>query len=110
MHSDVAGSAVCPVGDEMRGEEVFAFVVLRPGAAPTLETACALQGHCLEALAYYKAPGYVAFRAELPQTASQKLARGEIKALAARALASGGAPADLGSGVFDLRHLKRRRG
>jgi acyl-coenzyme A synthetase/AMP-(fatty) acid ligase len=97
-HADVAGSAVCPVGDELRGEEVFAFVVLRPGAAPTRETACALQGHCLEALAYYKAPGYLAFRADLPQTASQKLARGEIKALAAQA-----------SGVFDLRHLKRRR-
>jgi acyl-coenzyme A synthetase/AMP-(fatty) acid ligase len=141
-HPDVAGSAVCPVGDEMRGEEVFAFVVLRPGAAPTLETASALQRHCLEALAYYKAPGYVAFRAELPQTASQKLARGEIKTLAARALeavalAVGapraevspaetsravaspavappvaepvGPPAAM-TGVFDLRHLKRRRG
>jgi acyl-coenzyme A synthetase/AMP-(fatty) acid ligase len=132
-HPDVAGSAVCPVRDEMRGEEVFAFVVLRAGAAPTLQTASALQGHCSEALAYYKAPGYIAFRAELPQTASQKLARGEIKALAARALGaealaaeplaagapraqppaadptSAGPPAE-GNGVFDLRHLKRRRG
>jgi acyl-coenzyme A synthetase/AMP-(fatty) acid ligase len=115
-HSDVAASAVCPVADEMRGEEVFAFVVLRPDAAPTLKTAAALQAHCLEALAYYKAPGYVAFRAELPQTASQKLARGEIKALAemlaAQALATGsgsrGEPGDPGR-AFDLRPLKKRR-
>ena len=114
-HPDVLGSAVCPVGDEMRGEEVFAFVVLRSGAAPTLETACALQAHCLEALAYYKAPGYVAFRADLPQTASQKLARGEIRALAAQALSGespagpAGEPAAAGR-AFDLRHRKRRRG
>jgi acyl-coenzyme A synthetase/AMP-(fatty) acid ligase len=120
-HSNVAGSAVCPVRDEMRGEEVFAFVVLRPGAAPTVETASALQAHCLEALAYYKAPGYVAFRADLPQTASQKLARGEIKAhaeaLAAQALRARAPPADPASAgpstvegrAFDLRHLKKRR-
>ena len=30
-HPDVLASAVCPVPDEIRGEEVFAFVVLRPG-------------------------------------------------------------------------------
>jgi acyl-coenzyme A synthetase/AMP-(fatty) acid ligase len=112
-HLDVAGAAVCAVGDEMRGEEVFAFVVLRPGAAPTSETARALQSHCLEALAYYKAPGYIAFREELPRTASQKLARAEIKALAAQALAGGPRPpgpqpaTDL---AFDLRDLKKRRG
>ena len=86
-----------------------------------METASALQAHCLEALAYYKAPGYVAFRADLPQTASQKLARGEIKAhaeaLAAQALRARAPPADPASAgpstvegrAFDLRHLKKRR-
>jgi acyl-coenzyme A synthetase/AMP-(fatty) acid ligase len=112
-HADVVGSAVCPVGDELRGEEVFAFVVLRADAAPSLDTAHALQAHCLEALAYYKVPGYVAFRAQLPQTASQKLARGEIKALACRIVATGfglpGATPDVDA-AFDLRHLKKRRG
>ena len=95
----------------MRGEEVFAFVVLRSGAAPTVETASALQAHCLEALAYYKAPGYVAFRADLPQTASQKLARGEIKALAGRRSRRRRSPQAAGRGAslraagraFDLR-------
>jgi acyl-coenzyme A synthetase/AMP-(fatty) acid ligase len=88
------------VPDELRGEEVFAFVVLRQSVSPALESAARLQRHCLQALAYYKSPAYVAFRPELPQTASQKLARAQIKALAARALEAGEA--------FDLRNLKRR--
>ena len=100
-HPDVSGCAVCPVSDELRGEEVFAFVVLRPGAAPGAETAVELQNHCRRSLVYFKAPGYVAFRADLPQTASQKLARAEIKALAAAAVGSALA--------FDLRHLKKRQ-
>jgi acyl-CoA synthetase (AMP-forming)/AMP-acid ligase II len=99
-HSDVLATAVCPVADDIRGEEVFAFVVLRPGIAPSLEGATRLQVHCQRLLAYYKAPGYVGFRTELPQTASQKLARAQIKALATDALQA--------ATVFDLRHLKKR--
>jgi acyl-CoA synthetase (AMP-forming)/AMP-acid ligase II/acetyl-CoA acetyltransferase len=98
--SEVVASAVCPVNDDTRGEEVFAFVVLREGVSPSLETATRIQAQCLRLLAYYKAPAYVAFLAELPQTASQKLARAEIKALAAGALES--------KRAFDLRNLKKR--
>jgi len=98
--SDVLAAAVCPVADELRGEEVFAFVVLRTGISASLDTATRLQAHCRRLLAYYKSPGYVAFRHELPQTASQKLARADIKALAATAVESAQA--------FDLRHLKKR--
>jgi acyl-coenzyme A synthetase/AMP-(fatty) acid ligase len=101
-HPDVLASAVCPVPDEVRGEEVFAFVVLRSGVVASVEIGAQLQSHCRQALAYYKAPGYIAFRAELPQTASQKLARARIKELAAGAALTGEA--------FDLRHLKRRGG
>jgi acyl-coenzyme A synthetase/AMP-(fatty) acid ligase len=75
-------------------------VVLRPEISATLDTAARLQDHCLRQLAYYKAPGYVAFCAELPQTASQKLARAQIKALAAGAVRS--------SRAFDLRGSKKR--
>jgi acyl-coenzyme A synthetase/AMP-(fatty) acid ligase/acetyl-CoA acetyltransferase len=98
--SDVLASAVCPVTDDIRGEEVFAFVVLRAEISPSLDTAIRLQSHCQRLLAYYKTPAYVAFRTELPRTASQKLARAEIKALAAGAVQSAQA--------FDLRHLKKR--
>ncbi|MGP8097987.1 MAG: AMP-binding protein [Steroidobacteraceae bacterium] len=95
---DVLASAVCPVADEVRGEEVFAFIVLRPGAAPSAQIAAQLQSHCRQALAYYKIPGYIAFRQELPQTASQKLARARIKEQAAGAVEAGEA--------FDLRQFK----
>ena len=100
-HGDVLASAVCPVVDDVRGEEVFAFVVLRPGISPSLETAIRLQSHCQGLLAYHKAPAYVAFRTKLPQTASQKLARAELRAHAAAAVQS--------ATGFDLRHLKKRR-
>lgn len=96
---EVLASAVCPVPDDIRSEEVFAFVVLRPEISPSLDTAMRLQAHCQRLLAYYKAPAYVAFRTELPQTASQKLARAQIKALAAGAV--------LSAQAFDLRHLKK---
>jgi acyl-coenzyme A synthetase/AMP-(fatty) acid ligase len=99
-HPDVLASAVCPVPDEVRGEEVFAFVVLRPGRPGSLESATRLQAHCRQVLAYYKSPGFIGFCAALPQTASQKLARAQIKKLGASAAASGEA--------FDLRQLKRR--
>ncbi len=102
VHPDVLASAVCPVPDEVRGEEVFAFVVLRSEVPPSRETAAHLQSHCQHALAYYKAPGYIGFCEGLPQTASQKLARGAIKARGRNAIESGQA--------FDLRDLKRRAG
>ena len=49
-------------------------------------------------IAYHKLPGYVAFVAELPLSATKKLARGEIKQLAAKAVSEGTA--------IDLRALK----
>jgi acyl-CoA synthetase (AMP-forming)/AMP-acid ligase II len=99
-HLEVRASAVCPIGDEVRGEEVFAFVVLHAETPASLNTAVRLQAHCRQLLAYYKIPAYLSFRAELPQTASQKLARAKIKTLAAAALGS--------ALTFDLRHLKTR--
>jgi acyl-coenzyme A synthetase/AMP-(fatty) acid ligase/acetyl-CoA acetyltransferase len=99
-HADVAAAAICPVPDELRGEEVLAFVILQPAVAATLDTALRLQAHCLQTLAYYKAPGHIAFRSDLPQTASQKLARAGIKALGAAVVGTAQA--------FDLRESKKR--
>ena len=57
--------------------------------------------HALERLAYFKAPGYVAFVDALPLTVSQKIQRGELRELA-RNLP--GAP-----NCIDTRAMKRRR-
>lgn len=100
QHSLVHGCAVTAVADEVRGEEVFAFIVLRPGVEHSADTASALQSHCLQRLVYFKAPAYFAFLTELPQTASQKVARGDVKRLAAHYLTGGEA--------LDLRAAKKR--
>jgi acyl-coenzyme A synthetase/AMP-(fatty) acid ligase len=42
--------------------------------------------YALAQLAYYKAPGHVAFVDALPLTPSQKIQRGELKALAGSAV------------------------
>jgi len=99
----VAAVAVTPVDDDLRGEEVFAFVVLADDA-PAADGALAeaLVRGCAARLAYHKLPGYVAFAAELPLSATKKLARGDIKVLAASVLARGAGAA------FDMRELKAR--
>ena len=55
---------------------------------------------CAERLAYHKVPGHIAFVDAIPVTATQKLQRGSIKAIAAAAV---GAP-----GTIDLRELQGR--
>ena len=81
----VKACAVCAVPDEIRGDEVFAFIITQDGAdAPDGGRAQELIEHCLTHLTYYKVPGYIAFVDELPLTASQKVSRGEIKGLATR--------------------------
>lgn len=75
-HPDVASVAVTAVPDAIRGDEVFAMIVpVREGA-----DAGEIVEWCLGQLAYYKAPGFVAFVDALPLTATQKLQRGVVKA------------------------------
>ena len=94
---DVYSCAVCPVLDEIRGDEVFAFVI---ASAADARDARKLFDHCMAHLTYFKTPGYIAFVDSLPLTASQKVSRGELKEMAQRLLASGACE--------DLRSLKRR--
>jgi acyl-coenzyme A synthetase/AMP-(fatty) acid ligase len=101
-NAHVKACAVTGVADETRGEEVFAFIVPADGVAPDVATAELLRKACAEALIYFKAPGYVQFLTHLPQTASQKLARGELKRMAAQCVSANEA--------FDLRAAKRRHG
>ncbi|MEM9288896.1 MAG: ATP-dependent acyl-CoA ligase, partial [Pseudomonadota bacterium] len=61
--------------------------------------ALAIQAAVSSALVYFKSPGWVGFVDALPHTASNKLARGEVKKLA-RALLEEGA-------LHDLRNNKR---
>ena len=50
-------------------------------------------------MAYYKAPGFIAFVEEVPLTSTQKIQRGELRALVAA----------MAETAHDTRALKRRR-
>ncbi len=97
-HPAVARVAVMAVPDELRDEEVLAAVVLVPGYAAQASLAQSLQAHCLELLAYYKAPAWWVFRDSLPVTATNKVSKNLI-------FASGQDPRALG---LDLRAFKKR--
>jgi acyl-coenzyme A synthetase/AMP-(fatty) acid ligase len=74
-HPAVQESAAVGKPDAERGEIVKAFVVLRPGIAPSLQLAAALQEHVKRVTAPYKYPREIEFAAELPKNASGKLLR-----------------------------------
>ena len=97
-HPAVARVAVLPVADEMRDEEVLAVVETTAGCAGDADLARGLVAHCLRELAYYKAPAWVAFRADLPVTPTNKLQKHRI-------FAKGEDPR---VGAIDLRSLKKR--
>jgi acyl-coenzyme A synthetase/AMP-(fatty) acid ligase len=89
------------VPDELRGDEVFAFIVPAADAATDRAAAAGVLEHCLEHLSYFKVPGYVAYVDELPLTASQKVSRKELKSAASACLAT--------TACFDFRNVKKRR-
>ncbi len=85
QHPLVRSVAVAAVPDPVRGDEVFACVVAPDVESdPLVQRAAAeeLVNWCLARLAYYKAPGYIAFVEALPLTTSQKVQRGELRTLA----------------------------
>jgi acyl-CoA synthetase (AMP-forming)/AMP-acid ligase II len=102
QHPVVQACAVAAVPDAVRGDEVLACIVTRQPVADAQrpQVARELVEHALAQLAYFKAPGYVAFVDTLPLTPSQKIQRGELKTLAAQLPAQ--------AHCIDTRSLKRR--
>ena len=101
-HPGVIAAAVTAVPDEMRGDEVFACVILDRETGSWPDAANGIVRHCLDRLAYFKAPGYLARCDELPLTATEKIQRAALKELAAQRLAAGE--------CIDTRALKAGRG
>lgn len=75
-HPAVREAAVVGVPDAYRGETVWAYVSLRPGAAATPEE---LTEFCRGELAAYKYPRRVEVLADLPKTPTGKLLRRELR-------------------------------
>jgi acyl-coenzyme A synthetase/AMP-(fatty) acid ligase len=78
-HPAVAESAVVSSPDEMRGEVVKAFVVLKPGFAADEALVKALQEHVKTVTAPYKYPRKIEFVTALPKTVSGKIRRVELR-------------------------------
>ena len=97
-HPAIAQVAVIAKPDDVRDEEVMACVVLQPSASASRDTATSIQDWCLERLAYFKAPGHVAFLRELPVTSTNKVQKAKLADFALN-------PAE----SFDLRDRKRRK-
>ena len=79
-HPAVREAAVVGVPDAYRGETVWAYVSLRPGASATPEE---LIEFCRAELAAYKYPRRVEVLADLPKTPTGKLLRRELRQRAA---------------------------
>lgn len=75
-HPAVLEAAVVGVPHDVLGEDVGAFVVLKPGRAADADAVIAF---CAERLADYKVPRQVAFIDELPRNATGKVLKNELK-------------------------------
>ena len=76
-HPDILDAQVIGVPDAKYGEELMAWVRMRPGATPL--TAEALREFCLGKLAHYKIPRYVYITDEFPMTVTGKVRKVEMR-------------------------------
>ncbi len=105
QHPAVKTSAVAATPDAVRGDEVLACIVVREevdACAAPRRSRPSIVAHALAQLAYYKAPGYVAFVDALPLTASQKIQRGAVARTRRTALPGQGH-------CIDTRAMKKRQ-
>ncbi len=68
-HPDIAQAQVFGLPDDRLGEEVAAWIILRPGASLTAE---ALREWCRDRIARFKIPRHVHFATDMPLTATGK--------------------------------------
>ena len=91
QHQAVRLAACVPVPDDVRGEEVKAYIVLQPGHSPESISPQVLSEFCSDRIAYFKVPRYWAFADDLPRTPSEKIIKSELVA----------SQPDLRSGAYD---------
>ncbi|MEU8320616.1 AMP-binding protein [Nonomuraea sp. NPDC048881] len=76
-HPDIADVQVIGVPDEKYGEELMAWIVMRPGTEPL--TAEAIRDFCAGRLAHYKVPRYVHLVNGFPMTVTGKIRKVEMR-------------------------------
>jgi fatty-acyl-CoA synthase len=78
-HPDVVDVQVIGIPDERLGEEIMAWVVLRPGAAITAED---LAAHCHGRIARFKTPRHWKLVDEFPMTVTGKVQKFRMREIA----------------------------
>ncbi len=74
-HHAVAEAAVVGANDELTGQAIVAFVILRGGVAPDQELEKSLKGHVTKEIGAIARPRQIMVVAELPKTRSGKIMR-----------------------------------
>jgi carnitine-CoA ligase len=78
-HAAILEAAVVPVADELRGEEVKAYVALVDGAGRETLPPSEIVEFCAERLAKHKVPRYIEYRTEpFPRTPSMRVKKSEL--------------------------------
>jgi benzoate-CoA ligase len=81
-HPAVLEAAVVGKEDDQQLTKPLAFVVLKPGQSPSATLAEDLKQHVKARLALYKYPRWIEFTTELPKTATGKIQRFKLRAMA----------------------------
>ena len=81
-HPAVVEAAVVGKSDEVRGEVICAFVVLKVGAVGSEVLADELRAHVASKLGMFTQPEYITFTTELPKTRSGKIMRRLLRDIA----------------------------
>ena len=77
-YSKVNAVAVIPVPDELRGEEVKAYIVLKEGETPDSAPPEEILEFARKKLAYFKIPRYVEYIDDLPRTPSERVEKHKL--------------------------------
>ena len=105
-HPKVSDVQVIGVPDERFGEEVMAWVKLRPGESADAEE---IREFCRGRIAHFKVPRYVKVTTEFPMTVTGKVQKFRMREMAVEELGLETAGQDrdgIGSPAFDLGELR----
>tara|TARA_Y100000310_G_scaffold342247_1_gene444586 strand:+ start:4629 stop:6584 length:1956 start_codon:yes stop_codon:yes gene_type:complete len=78
----VAESAVVPIPDKIKGQEIYAFVTLKKGVKPTDKLKKDIIAHVADNMGHIAKPEKIQFADELPKTRSGKIMRRVLKEIA----------------------------
>ncbi len=82
-HPAVKVAAVVPVPDELRGEEVKAYIVLKAEHTQEDTPPESILDYAREQLAYFKVPRFIEYAVDLPRTPSERVEKHKLVKLKA---------------------------